>query len=259
MNAVIGPTISVVTATYNALPGLRRTIASVAGQKYEQIEHVIVDGGSSDGTPAYLATLGEKVRWVSEPDNGIADAMNKGVAMATGDWIIVLHAEDTLFDADSVAMAAGFLSDTEMVGFDVLFDRGDKGTERLPSRPWSRYSRYRMLNPHQGLFCRRAIFEDIGGFDPAFGLAMDYDHLLRADRAGHRLAVVNRIVSVMPATGVSSRETWSTKHRILREQMQVHFRNAQGTGDRLCYAVFWSLFYPAYLLKWHILRGRRFY
>lgn len=253
------PRITIVTASFNALDGLRQTVESVASQEYPNVQHVIVDGGSTDGTRAYLESLGGAVSWISEPDEGIADAMNKGIAMADGEWVLVLQAEDTFFENHSLSRAVRHLSGDGMVGFDVLFDKGEGGIERLPSRKFSRFTNYRMLNPHQGLFCARAMFEDIGGFDPKLRLTMDYDHILRAKFAGYGLKTVPQIISVMPATGISSRETWSARHEMLAEQAKVHRKNARNFLQKLSYYAFWAAFYPAYFVKWHLLRNTRFY
>lgn len=253
------PRISVVTASYNALDALCRTVESVAAQTWPNVQHVIVDGGSSDGTQEFLERLRPGVTWLSEPDEGIADALNKGIALADGDWIIVLQADDTFASIDSLAQAVAHLRGNGLVGFDVLFDKGHGNVERLRSRPFSRYTDLRMLNPHQGLFCHREVFDTIGLFNPSLRLAMDYDHILRAKKAGFGLVAVPEVVSIMPATGVSSQETWNTRHRILSEQAKIHFRNARGLTDKFGYFAFWAAFYPAFFMKWHVARNRHFY
>jgi len=105
-----GLRISVVTAALDALGPLRETVASVAVQDFAGREHIVVDGGSSDGTRAWLAGQGPAVRWVSEPDDGIADALNKGVAMARGEYVLVLQAGDVLLGADRLRAAAARLA-----------------------------------------------------------------------------------------------------------------------------------------------------
>ncbi|MDD4486999.1 MAG: glycosyltransferase family 2 protein, partial [Proteiniphilum sp.] len=95
--------LSVITVTWNAAATLERTIKSVREQSWPFIEHLIIDGGSKDGTLELIDNHAhERLRWVSEPDKGLYDAMNKGVAMATGDYLCFLNAGDTFFTADSV-------------------------------------------------------------------------------------------------------------------------------------------------------------
>ncbi len=177
------PLVTVVTAAFRALPALRRTVESVAAQSCRDVEHVVVDGGSDDGTSDYLASLGEGVRWLSEPDKGIADAMNKGLAMARGQYVLVLQAGDTFRDGESLASAVPHLDGADMVNFDVLFVKPDGREEVLPARPISLATEFRLLNPHQGLFTHRRVFERIGAFDENVRMVMDYDHMLRAKHA----------------------------------------------------------------------------
>ena len=170
------PLISVVTAAFNALEGLRRTVESVAGQDFRSVEHVVVDGGSVDGTREYLESLGDTVRWISEPDDGIADALNKGIAMARGEYVLVLQAEDTFVDGGSLGRAATHLANSQdIVAFEVLLDHGNGSGDRLKTRKLSVLTECKMTNPHQGLFCRRNLYQRIGVFDRTYRIAMDYE------------------------------------------------------------------------------------
>ena len=237
------PLVSVVTAAYNARAGLAATIDSVAGQSFRDVEHVVVDGGSSDGTPDYLRGLGDSVRWISEPDTGIADAMNKGVEMARGTYVIVIHAEDTFLDADSLALAAAHLDGTtEIVSFDVSFAT-DSGPRRYESHGLTARLNFKTTIPHQGAFCRKALFERIGGFDTSLRIAMDYDFFLRAWRAGASAKRVPQMIARMPDTGVSSRLDWPSLTRRFAEERAIHARHCPHVGMRAVYAAYW----PAYL------------
>jgi glycosyltransferase involved in cell wall biosynthesis len=100
------PKITVISVTYNDVRGLRATIASVQSQSYTAIEHLVVDGGSTDSTLETLKAHGDRLRWLSEPDRGIYDAMNKGMRLATGAYVIFLNAGDTFHAPDTVAEAA---------------------------------------------------------------------------------------------------------------------------------------------------------
>src|SRR5688572_22673033 len=94
------PLVSVVTVTFNAARTLQATIDSVVKQDYPRLEHIVVDGGSTDGTVDIIrANALRLASWSSEPDGGIYDAMNKGAAKATGDWVIFLNADDAFYDA----------------------------------------------------------------------------------------------------------------------------------------------------------------
>lgn len=258
MTGGVIPKVSVVTAAYKALGPLRETVASVAGQGVEDVEHVVVDGGSNDGTREYLESC-EGVRWVSERDKGIADALNKGVAMARGEWIIVLQAGDTFLEEESLATALPQLDDHAMVGFAVRFVQPDGTARIIRPHPLGVGTELRVLNPHQGLFCHRRVFDAIGGFDTAIPIGMDYDHMLRAKHAGFDLKVVDKVLSIMPADGVSSQSDWAGRSQRMREQFRIQWKNAPHVLHKAGLLGFWALFYPAYGLKYLVAPQRRFY
>ncbi len=242
------PRISVVTATFNALEGLSKTIASVAEQDFASVEHIIVDGASGDGTAAYLAGLGDLVRWISEPDDGIGDAMNKGIAMARGDYILVLQAEDHLVDRDSLSKAVQFLDGTDIVSFAVLVTRN--GSKRIvPSGGFGLKSEFFMTIPHQGAFCRRGLFGHIGSFDTGYRIVMDYEWMLRAKRSGASFKKVTSYVSVMPATGVSSRLDWPSLQKRQQESRLVQSRMGRPSLAPVR-AAFWTV-YPMFK-RWRV-------
>lgn len=240
------PKISVITATFNACDGLRQTVASVRGQTFADIEHVIVDGGSTDGTVEFLQSLGSSVTWVSEPDDGIADAMNKGIEMSRGEFIIFLHAGDTFVDEKTIGGVAHLLSDeVDLLSLDVIKTQDGQDVGLYRSKGFGPTLEFFMTVPHQGLFCRSEIFARIGGFDSRVRVAMDYDFMLRAKRHGARIRVVNIPLARMPDDGVSSRLDWLSVSSRLNENRTVQARQLSGPVARLAHAIFWSL-YPVY-------------
>lgn len=244
------PLISVITASFNALNGLRQTVDSVAQQQDTMVEHVVIDGGSTDGTPAYLKSLGEKVRWISEPDDGIASALNKGVAMAQGEYILVLQAEDTFASSSSVCDAWGELSGKDdIVAFevDLVMENGER--RRRKSRNFGWLTEFKMTNPHQGMLCRRDLFARIGGFDESFGIAMDYEWLLRAKRAGATLRAIPEVLAVMPATGVSTQLDWESTEIRLDEDRRLQALHAKGDFGRAVNRAFWAIYKPFKRIK----------
>lgn len=244
------PRISVVTASYNALDGLCRTVESVAAQTWPNVQHVIVDGGSSDGTQQFLERLRPGVTWLRESDQGIADALNKGIALADGDWVIVLQADDTFVDEESLARAVRHLrSRHDIVSMQVLLTYPEGGSRIRKTRPFTVLTDFRMTNPHQGMFCRRDLFNRIGMFDTSYRIALDYEFLLRAKRSGARLKPVHEIAAVMPATGISTQLDWkSTRSRIL-EDRRLQARHAAGMLGKFAYALYWPFNYYTWMLK----------
>lgn len=235
--------ISIITAAHHALPGLKATVESLRAQTFRDFEHVVVDGASTDGTPEWLAAEGHGIRWVSEPDEGIADALNKALGMAEGDYVLALHAEDTLLSPESLAEASSELDGSDIVSFDVLFSTA-AGDRHLRSRGLSPKLEFKTTIPHQGAFCRRDLFDRIGAFDSTFRIALDYEFFLRARRRGVSLRHVPRPLARMPDTGVSSRLDWPSLRARFAEERRAQMLHSSGPLMRGSYALYW----PPYLL-----------
>jgi glycosyltransferase involved in cell wall biosynthesis len=238
---VTSPRVSIVTATFNSLPGLQATVASVAAQTSDDYEHIVVDGGSSDGTQDWLVRADPSIRWISEPDDGIADAMNKGVKKASGEWILFLHAEDTFATEWSLEEALPALdTEADVVSYDVqVFERDLLRV--FKSRGFCWHINFKTI-PHQGVFSRRGLFDKLGTFDTNLAISMDYDFFLRAHRQGARVDVTNTILSRMPATGVSSMLDWASLKERFREERIVQLRHVLGPAHRFMYSMYWPVY-----------------
>lgn len=187
MNQTDGPLVSVVTPTWNMGDRLSRCIASIRAQTYLNVEHIVVDGGSTDGTVDLLRST-DGITWVSEPDNGQSDAINKGFRMAKGDILGWLNADDELtptalqrvVHAGQLNPAAGlFYGDIE------VFD--ESSARRVPpdSTDFSFSAMWRGNTISQpGTFWTRAAHETVGPIDEDFRLTMDYELWLRFAKAG---------------------------------------------------------------------------
>lgn len=177
--------VSIVTAVHNSRAFIADTLESVAAQIYPNREHILVDGGSTDGTleiiRAHEAGLS---RWISEPDRGIANAFNKGLRLATGDYIMFLNADDWLADPDSLARlvgAARALGWPQVIYGDCdLYDRDSGKFLYRASIPYNRAAVLRGATlPHPGLLTHRDYFACYGEFDESFQIAMDFEMFLR--------------------------------------------------------------------------------
>lgn len=236
------PTVTVLTVSFNALADLKCTVASVVLAGETGIEHVVVDGASSDGTPEYLAQTG--TRWISEPDKGIADAMTKGLAMVSGEYVLILQAGDLFAPGLNLDEIQSELDGSDIVSFDVLITHPD-GDVRFCSRGLSRALETSMSVPHQGAFVRRDLYERIGAFEAQYKVGMDYEFMLRAKRAGATCKVVNRVVAIMPADGISARRDWHSLKTRLAESRLIQSAHARGFADRLLQKLYWAV-YPLY-------------
>jgi glycosyltransferase involved in cell wall biosynthesis len=222
------PSVSIVTAVRNAAGSLERAMQSVLAQSHPRIEYIVIDGGSADGTLDVVRRHADRLAfWISEPDRGISDAFNKGVAAAGGEFIGLLNADDWM-EPDQIEWAVAAL---ERTGADFVFgdlvyhDPAGRAVHRVVGDP--RYakvigSRMPEVN-HPTLLARRAMYERIGLFDLRYRAAMDYDWLLRAHLAGGRGAHDPGIVAHMTLAGVSDRAYGSA----LAEVRAIAIRHGQ--------------------------------
>lgn len=189
--------ISVITICFNSARYLERTLASVLSQSHPDLEYVIVDGGSTDGTVEIVkahAAADSRIRWISEPDGGISDAMNKGVALASGEVIAHLHSDEYYLDREVIAEVAALFSRAPQAvwatgGFHFVDEEG-RFLKEIKVR---RYSYRRLIHSniilHSATFIRRAAFNAAGGFDLSLDYCMDYHLWLRLGALGDPLPI----------------------------------------------------------------------
>ncbi|MBD5235279.1 MAG: glycosyltransferase [Barnesiella sp.] len=190
--------ISVITATYNSGSTIRDTMEAVLRQSYPDIEHIIVDGGSKDNTMDIVQELepryNGRLRYISEKDRGIYDAMNKGIAMASGEVVGILNSDD-FYTSDTIleTVACEFENDDiDAVYGDIHFvndDNLNKCVRYYSSksfRPWK--MRMGFMPAHPSFYCKREIYNKYGSFDLGFKIGSDFENLLR-------LIYVNKITA----------------------------------------------------------------
>jgi glycosyltransferase involved in cell wall biosynthesis len=200
------PFISIITIVYNDRSGFKKTIKSVIDQDYKNIEYIVIDGGSTDGTVQAIEKNEPHINyWVSEPDKGIADAFNKGIKKANGDWILFLNAGDSFFKNDILVQVVPFLErfqDSEVVfGKIKLVDQNGKAKGSY-GKPFDLNSFQReMTIPHQAAFHNRNLFEKVGLYDLKYKYCMDYELLLRVNNPDFKY--IDLFISDMLAGGIS--------------------------------------------------------
>lgn len=178
--------ISIITVCYNSSSTIKDAINSVLAQDYPNIEYIIVDGNSADGTRDIIQSYGQKItKWISEPDKGIYDAMNKGIAMATGDVVGILNSDDFYFNNEIVShVAAVFNSeDIDATFADLIFvDPGNlnKVVRTYSSRRWNPAKfAWGFMPAHPTVFVKRKYYEQFGLFETDYKIAADYEILIR--------------------------------------------------------------------------------
>jgi glycosyltransferase involved in cell wall biosynthesis len=212
------PLISVITSSFNDVKLLEATIQNISAQTYPNLEYIVIDGGSSDGTKELLMrSTGVVDRWISESDQGIYDAWNKGLTLAKGEYIAFLGAGDCYLPGgleDLVALALGDIH-AEFI-FGKVSVEGSSLKRRIIGRPWSwNIFRHYMCSTHVGALHSRKLFDRYGLFNPSYRIAGDYELLLRA-RANLKTLYSSKVVATMLAGGISQRN-----HAVLHEAMRA--------------------------------------
>ncbi|MDT9001256.1 glycosyltransferase family 2 protein [Paucibacter sp. APW11] len=232
--------ISIITVSYNSAASIGDTLRSVASQSHPDIEHIVVDGGSTDGTQSLLRQEGRHLaRWISEPDRGIYDAMNKGLAMATGDLIGFLNADDMFAEASTVTQIAKTAEDADVIYGDLVYVSAND--TRQVVRMWrsGRFSRLQLkfgwMPPHPTFYVRRSVLEKVGRFDTALRIAADYDFMLRTLALPDlRVAGVSEVLVRMRTGGASNRSLKAMLRKSSEDLLVLRRSGVGGMATLLC-------------------------
>jgi len=219
--------ISIITVTYNAAATIETTICSVASQSYSYVEHIIIDGGSTDGTLDVVARHDDKIAHVvSEPDDGIYDAMNKGIRLATGDIVGILNADDMYFNTDCLnTVADEFVrTQSDSVFADLVYVRPDNLDKVVRYYQSNNFSINRFssgwMPAHPTFFVKRECYERYGLFKTDYCIAADYELLLRF-LATYKISYsyIPKVLIKMRTGGVSTnnlKSNWVLNREIVR-------------------------------------------
>ncbi len=220
------PKISIITITFNSEKTLERTIKSVIGQDYDNLEYIIVDGASTDGTLEIIDRYKDRIaKSVSEPDNGISNAFNKGIRMATGDIIGIINSDDGLMPGALKAVAASFEEDVDVYRGKVLLWKEDTDT-KVVEVPTMRF-KFKGMNKisHQSTFVTKAAYDKYGLYDENCRYVMDYDLLLRYQKEGAKFKYVDSVLAYYTLGGITF-SSYSKKRRLETERVM----KANGAG-----------------------------
>ena len=225
--------ISVVTVCYNSLEMLKKTMQSVDAQTYGNMEYIVVDGNSSDGTSDYLKTYtGKLTKYVSEPDKGIYDAMNKGVKMSEGDYVIFLNAGDLFADDTTLQrIFDGNTYDTDVIYGDVI----KNGKVKPAEKP---HNAHKMYFCHQSCFTKLECLQQFP-FDTKYKMSADFNFFKVLTLNHKTFKQLDIPVAIFDTTGVSN----AKRSKGLKENIEVvkehdNFLNKLKLLPRL-YFVYW--------------------
>lgn len=248
--------VSIITVAFNSATTIRDTIESVLSQDYPQIEYIVVDGGSTDGTQDIVREYGARVsRLISEPDRGIYDAMNKGIGLATGDVIGFLNSDDMYIDSTAVSqlMTAMDSQKSDCVFADLIYVAPENTNQILRYYNSGKFKpslfQYGWMPAHPTFFAKKAMYEKAGLFSLDYKIAADFELLVRmlaVNMASY--AYLPKPIVRMRAGGVS---TSGLKHSLLLNQEIVRACQANGINTNLAKVL---LKIPMKLME--LLKGR---
>jgi glycosyltransferase involved in cell wall biosynthesis len=224
--------VSIITPAFNSIKTIGLTIDSVRSQSYGNIEHIVVDGGSTDGTYELLDSRRlELAVLISGKDRGIYDAINKGFAVSTGDIIGVLNSDDCFFDINVIQKIVGVFQnilDIDCVYGDLLYiDHHSKVKRVWNSMNFSKGLFEKSWTPgHPTFYCRRIVYQELGGYKISYKIAADVDFMFRAlDIRGFNSFYLNEFLVKMLIGGVSNKGFISTVIIIKEMKKSFHENN----------------------------------
>ena len=244
------PKLTVITVVYNNARDIERTLLSVSNQTYSNIEYIVIDGASTDGTLDIINNYKDRLsKIISEPDKGIYDAMNKGLALATGDYVLFMNSGDELYSPQTVVEVFAAATDADIYygETEMINDKGESLGQRRHKAPerfnWRSF-KYGMNVSHQAIYIKRSIVEP---YDPQYQLSADIDWIIRAAKKAKSIVNVHQYVAKFLVGGTSK-----AKHRqSLQERFKIMQRYYGSVPTVLNHLVI------AFNLGWYWLRYRR--
>lgn len=193
--------VSIITVVKNGVSTIEKTVLSVINQDYEFFEYIVIDGVSTDGTLDILNRYSDKIDTIiSAPDNGIYDAMNKGISVAKGDWVYFLGCDDTLYDTSSLSK----VMTNDLNGVDVIYGNVKfKYSHEIYDGEYD-FDKFTVRSPcHQAVFYRRELFRQFGNFDIKYLTASDYVLHVKTFCGGAHWKYIDQIIAIYNETGAS--------------------------------------------------------
>ena len=243
---VTHPFFTILTASLNKGVTLRKTLESIKNQSFQNFEHIVVDGNSYDET---LDTLKQfentyNLSWFSKPDCGISDALNKGLQLAQGRYILVLHADDQLLAPEILKNIYPILKSErfDIYSFPVIKDYPDKGNILYKPVRILWWYHFKTIFPHQGTFIHHRVFDRVGGFREEFSIALDYDFFYRGLQTGAKVKFEKQPVALMGGAGISSNPSLLVQR--LREEFQVQKLNERYPFCQIAQFIFNAIYFP---------------
>lgn len=224
--------LSIITINYNNNVGLERTIKSVVGQNLQNIEFIVVDGSSTDGSVEIIKNNEVYIsKWISEKDNGIYNALNKGIKMATNDYLLFLNSGDHLFSNTVLSTIDKHISGEDLICFDIhVLGQGFDQINKHPNKISFSFLFHETL-AHQSVFIKRSLFDKVGFYDESLKIVSDWKFFIHA-LAYHNCTYksVHEILSVYYLDGISSTAEGTftrraEREKILKEEFSIFYED----------------------------------
>lgn len=219
------PKITIITVNYNNAIGLEKTILSVLNQTYSDFEYIIIDGNSTDGSKEVILKYQDKITyWVSEPDNGIYNAMNKGINAATGDYLLFMNSGDVLVDDVTILNCCAEKLVEDIVAFDCFLEKDNTITGRRThiENPTLFYV-YKKGFKHQSTFIKRSLFQKVGLYNESYTIAGDYEFWIRSFLEPTTTSKSYTIpIAVFQLNGISQQGYWGLEHQRIELELLPH-------------------------------------
>ncbi|HEY0030054.1 MAG TPA: glycosyltransferase family 2 protein [Bacteroidia bacterium] len=227
------PDLSVITINYNDAAGLEKTMQSVIAQTGADVEFIVIDGGSTDGSIDIIKKYADKISfWCSEKDKGIYDAQNKGVLQATANYLIFLNAGDSFFDQSVISKFKDFSNHNPkklIYGNSVIVEADGSKRQLIPAETLDLNFWYANTLNHQALFFHRSLFEKYGSFDIQFRFAADFDLLFRIYvKEPAEFFHMNEFVCHYDNTGLTSKDEY---HKIIIGERKLSMLKYVSKGE----------------------------
>ncbi|MCL6524920.1 MAG: glycosyltransferase [Thermoflavifilum sp.] len=252
MTQAHAPTLSIITVCYQAGNLIKKTIQSVIRQTYPHIEYVIIDGGSTDETISLIQKYAAFIdRWVSEKDEGLYDAMNKGLRLATGDYVMFLNAGDYLYDDHTIENVFNTCKYADVYYGDTLFvDEQDRPVglrseitpHRLPAALSWKDLKFGMTVSHQSFIVRKVLTPH---FDTRYRICADIDWVIVCLKRSQTICSTKAIISCFRTGGLSKqrqKQAWRERYRILKKH----------------YGVLPNIWHHVYIVWRYLFSGKRY-
>lgn len=211
--------ITIITPTKNSEKTIKKTLDSVLQQSIQNFEYIIIDSKSTDSTLEIINSYNDsRITIISEPDDGISDAFNKGIRMTSGEIIGIINSDDNYYDKFTLE---NILPEFSEKNIDILY--GNAIFKETNGKSWEWRCNetelhmkidYKMCIPHPAVFVRRSIYQKIGLFDTRFKIGMDYDFILRSISSKARLQHLNKTIAIMNGGGVSDNNILKRNYEI---------------------------------------------